>query len=129
MDDKEKLERLQDVVIEEFLAMSPEEVMGFTTPEDLESIKSNLADAIAAAGRARLARARAAAEKDARRPRLVGAAGGADALRQARGSDADFDRKLTLAARNGSASYEADQSGIEEDLDELRRWEEDGDPA
>ncbi|MEV5023485.1 hypothetical protein MRBLMA1_003368 [Sphingobium sp. LMA1-1-1.1] len=129
MDDKEKLERLQDVVVEEFLAMSPEEVMAFTTPEDLASIKSNLADAIAAAGRARLARAKAAAAKDARRPRLVGAAGGADALRQARANDADFDRKLTLAARKGSASYEADQSGIEEDLDELRRWEEDGDQA
>lgn len=127
MDDKERLDRLQDVVIEEFLAMSAAEVMGFTTTEALESVKSNLAAAIAEAGRARLARAKAAAEKDARRPRLVASTSGAEALRAARAKDSDFDKRLTLAARNGSASYEADKSGIEEDLDELRRWEEDGD--
>ena len=129
MDDKGKLELLQDFFIEEFLAKSPEEVLEFTTPEDLESVKSNLAAAIAEAGRERLARAKEAALKDARRPRPVGSIGGAEALRQARANDADFDKKLTLAARKGSASYEADQAGIEEDLDELRRWEEDGDPA
>jgi len=128
MDDKEKLERLQDVVVEEFLAMSPEEVMEFTTPEDLESVKSNLAAAIAEAGRARLARAKVAAAADARRPRLVALTGGAE-LRLVRANDAVFDKKLTLAARKGSASYEADQTGIEEDLDELRRWDEDGDLA
>lgn len=129
MDDKGKLGRLQDVVIEEFLAMSPDEVLEFTTPEDLESVKSNLSAAIAEAGRERLARAREAVLKDARRPRPIGSIGGAEALRQTRANDADFDKKLTIAARKGNASYEADQAGIEEDLDELRRWEEDGDSA
>lgn len=127
MDDKEKLERLQDVVIEEFLAMSPEEVLARVTPEDLTSVKSNLATAIAKAGRARLAKAKLTAVADARRPRPVGSISGANALRQARAKDADFDKKLTLAARKGRASYEADQTGIEEDLDELRRWSEEGD--
>lgn len=129
MDDEGKLGRLQQVVIEEFLTMSPEEVMEFTTPVDIASVKSTIAAAIAEAGRERLARAKAAAAKDARRPRLVGSPHGADALRQARANDSDFDRRLTLAARKGSASYEADQKGIEEDLDELRRWEEEGDEA
>ncbi|WP_077145892.1 hypothetical protein [Sphingopyxis sp. KK2] len=127
MEDKKNLDRLHDVVIEEFLAMSPEEVMEFTTQEDLDSVKSNLEDAIAQVGRARLARAKAAAATDARRPRPVGSTGGGDALRAARANDADFDKKLTLAARKGGASYEADRVGIEEDLDELRRWHEDED--
>lgn len=129
MEDKEKLDRLQNVVIEEFLAMSPAEVMEFTPPEDLESVKANLADAIAQVGRARLARAKAAATADALRPRVVGATSGADALRVVRANDADFDKKLTLAARKGGESYEADRAGIEEDLAELHRWQDDEDPA
>ena len=129
MEDKEKLGRLQNVVIEEFLAMSPEEAMEFTTPEDLEAVKSNLADAIAQVGRARLVRAKEAAATDARRPRPVGSIGGADALRAARANDPEFDKKLSLAARKGGASYEADRAGIEEDLDELARWQDGEDPA
>lgn len=129
MDHKEKLDRLHNVIIEEFMAMSPEEVIGYTSPEDLESVKSNLAAAIAEVGRTRLARAKAAAEADTRRPRPVGSTAGADALRNARANDADFDKKLTLAARKGGANYEADRMGIEEDLEELRRWDEDGDSA
>ena len=129
MEDKEKLDRLHDVVIVEFLAMLPEEVMDFTKPEDLESVKSNLADAVARVGRARLARAKAAVAEDARRPRLVGLTGGAEALRAARANDPEFDKKLSLAARKGGESYEADRASIEEDLDELAQWQNGEDPA
>lgn len=129
MDEKEKFDRLLDAVIDEFLSMSPEEVMEHTTPEDMAAINASLSTAIGKAGRVRLARAKEAASADARRPRPVGSTGGAEALRQTRANDSDFDRKLTLAARKASAGYEADRNGIEEDLDELRRWEEDGDPS
>lgn len=44
---KEKLGRVQDAIIKGILEMSPEELMEFTTPEDLASVKSNLEDAIA----------------------------------------------------------------------------------
>jgi hypothetical protein len=129
MNNKEKIDRLIDAVIEEFLTMSSEEVMEHTTPEDIDAVNASVTSATAKVGRARLARAKSAAAMDARRPRPVGSASGADALREARANDAAFDKKLTLAARKASAGYEADQTGIEEDLDELRRWEEDGDPA
>jgi hypothetical protein len=44
-----------------------------------------------------------------------------------RREDREFDKKLTLAARNGGADVEADADGIEEDLAELDAWkEEDG---
>ena len=50
---------------------------------------------------------------------------GAQALRSARAADPKLDRKLTMAARNEGAGFEADKAGIEKDLAELDAWEED----
>jgi hypothetical protein len=130
MEDQEKLAKLQDAVVETILSMSPEEVMEDAAADDVASMKANLAAAIGKVGKERLARAKAAAVADARRPRPIGSAKGAEALREARANDATFDRKLTMAARTGGPDFEADREGIENDLEELRRWsEEDGDPA
>jgi hypothetical protein len=40
-----------------------------------------------------------------------------------RARDAQLDRKLTLAARNGNGDTHLDQAGIEEDLAELEALE------
>lgn len=130
MDDLEKLERLQDAVVETILSMTPEEVKEEAAADDVASMKANLAVAIGKVGKERLTRAKAAAVADARRPRPVGSAKGAEALKEARANDATFDKKLTMAARTGGTDFEADRESIENDLEELRRSsEEDGDPA
>ena len=129
MEDRKKLDRLHDAVIDSILSMSPEEAMEDTTPEDIEAMRAGLAKAAAKVGRSRLARAKAEAAADARRLRPSRSTGDAEALKQARANDDAFDKKLTLAARKGGPDFEADRAGIAEDLEELRRWDDDEDPA
>jgi hypothetical protein len=127
MTDRERLDRLDDDLIEAILAMSPEEAMEGITSEDLAKMRSNVSTAAAKVGRARLARAKEAAVADAKRPRPKDSARSAEELRQIRANDAAFNERLTLAARSGGPDYEADRANIEADLEELRQDEERGD--
>ena len=126
-DDARKLALLDDVVMEALLADRADYV---STPEGsavAAGVRSRLTAAKATVARRRLELARAAVAGDRDRPRLVvsNPAAGAQALRLARAADPKLDRKLTMAARNEDAGFEADKAGIEEDLAELDAWEED----
>lgn len=127
MKEMERLDRLDDDLIETILAMSPEGAMEGVTPEDLATMTANVAAAGVKVGQARLARAKAAARSDAGRPKPIGSACGAEALKNIRANDAVFNERLTLAARSGGEDYEADRASIEADLEELRQDEERGD--
>lgn len=127
MKEKERLDRLDDDLIETILAMTPEEAMEDITPEDLSAMRANISAANAMFGRRRLARAKVAAAADAMRPRPKATARSALALAEVRANDAAFNQKLTLAARKGGPDYDADRAGIEDDLEELRQDEERGD--
>jgi len=61
LSDEEKLDRITDAVIQGWLSMSDEEIMQGVTPEDLASVKTNIADAIA-----KVAASRSAPPADAR---------------------------------------------------------------
>ena len=126
-DDAEKLALLDDVVIEALLADRADYV---PTPEGsavAAGVRSRIAAAKAAVGKRRLELAKVAVAADRARPRLVvsNQEAGAQALRSARAADPKLDRKLTMAARNEGAGFEADKAGIEKDLAELDAWEED----
>ncbi|WP_157219147.1 hypothetical protein [Flavisphingomonas formosensis] len=127
MKDIDRLDRLDDDLVETILAMSPEEAMEGVNPDDLAAMTANVAAAGAKVGRARLARAKAAAQSDAGRPKPTGSTRSAEALKSIRANDAVFNERLTLAARGGGESYEADRASIEADLEELRQDEERGD--
>jgi hypothetical protein len=127
MKDIERLDRLDDDLIETILAMSPEEAMEGITPDDLAAMTANVTTAGAKVGRARLARAKAAARSDAAKPKPTASTRSAETLQNIRANDAAFNERLTLAARSGGESYEADRASIEADLEELRQDEERGD--
>ena len=126
MKDKEVLDHLDDDLVSEILGMSPEEAMDGVSPDDIARMTANVSAAAAKVGRARLAQARAAVTADAKVVRPLGPRNGAKALHDARANDAAFDNRLTIAARTGGPDYEADRTGIEEDLEELREDEENG---
>ena len=69
-------------------------------------------------------RARAAIAADRTRAPPAPLGGRRASLGTVRRSDPTFDKKLTLAARNAGADFQADEASIEEDLAELEDWED-----
>ena len=124
--DAEKLSRLDDVVIETLLADRGTYVADAESTAAVARVRTCIASAKAAVGKRRLEIAKAGVAADRSKPRLVVSDAGARALRSARAADPALDRKMTMAARNEDAGFEADEAGIEEDLAELDAWE-DGD--
>ena len=126
MDDKDKLARLDDLVLAEILSMPDDEILAGVEPAKLDALRQEVATARVKAGKSRMASAKASLALARARPTVVplDPARRAAATRDARTRDRTLDQGLTLAARNGGVDYEADRPGIEEDLAELEAWEE-----
>ena len=128
LDDAEKLSILDDLVIEALLAGRADHVPDASSAAAAAEVRSEVAAAKAAVGKRRLEHAKAAVAADRGKPRLIvsNQEPVGRALRSLRAADPDFDRKMTMAARNEGSGIEADEAGIAEDLAELDAWE-DGD--
>ncbi len=109
MGDKDQLARLDEVVIEEILQKTNEEMLADVPAVEIDRLASLFSQAKAAHGRARLKRAQVAVVRA-----LPPEARGADFRRP--------DRKTitTIAARGARGDSGADQVGIDEDMEELR---------
>ena len=124
MSDEKKLRILDDLVLSELLAMSDEELLRLASADEIEAIRKRLEAATAQAAKIRLGRARAAIAADRTRAPPAPLGGRRASLGTVRRSDPTFDKKLTLAARNAGADFQADEASIEEDLAELEDWED-----
>ena len=123
MGDKERVDRLDDAVIEEILRMSEAEAVVLVGEADVAASRESLSRAKGLVGKLRLARAKAdvalhAAGAVTIRPRTDGRR-----VNMLRKSDPALDKKMTLAARSGTANVEADAASMDEDLAELDSWE------
>jgi hypothetical protein len=124
MDEKGKLQQLDDAAIAEILAMSEDELLEVLGPNAADAMRADIGKAVRAAGKAKLAQARAAIAGQRRAvPASVGQGTAPRSELQAlRRRDSAFDRKLTMAARGAAADVAADEPGIEDDLAELSAW-------
>ena len=123
MSDKERVDRLDDAIIEDILGMSGAEAAALVGDADVAASRKSLAQAKGMVGKLRLARAKADVALDAAgaaaiRPRTDG-----QRVNTLRKSDPALDKKMTLAARSGTANAEADAASLDEDLAELDAWE------
>jgi hypothetical protein len=124
-DDKDKLGRLDDLVIAEVAAAPDDEVLKVVGKEEIAHTRAAFATAKGLVGKSRMAQAKASVAILRARP-LPGVGNrprGGAALRALRAQDTNLDNKLTMAARSGGASVEADEASIEEDLAELESLE------
>jgi hypothetical protein len=126
-----KIDLLCDALIEDILSTSDEEIVSETSREEIEKVRHALARAEENIGRGRLAAAKAGLEAwrrtDRRTLDAAGRAANRDRFDRLRAGDAAFQRKMTLAARNGEAPTDDDLSGLADDYAEVRRLEEDKD--
>ena len=125
MSDKERVDRLDAAIIEEILGLSDAEATALVGEADVAASRQSLLRAKGMVGKLRLARAKAdvalhvAGAATARSgPRTDG-----HRVQLLRKSDPVLDKKMTLAARSGSANVEADATSLDEDLTELDAWE------
>lgn len=125
MSEKERVDRLDEAIIEEILGLSDSEAAALVGEDDVAASRKGLIRANGMVGKLRLARAKTDVALH-----VAGAAtarGGmrADGQRvlSLRKSDPALDKKMTLAARSGSANAEADAASLDEDLAELDAWE------
>ncbi len=118
---EEKVDRLVEMLIEETLASSDEEILSGVVDEggDIErSLRAEIDSAIAALRRKRLMAAKEAIAANRKAPRLVAGSGGD--LRAALAKViASNDASFTLAAREGQDVPDADLDGLAEDLRDL----------
>ncbi|GJD30996.1 hypothetical protein PMNALOAF_2248 [Methylobacterium adhaesivum] len=126
MDDREKLSRLDDLLLAEILSTPDDVILAGIAPGKIDALRQEITTASIKAGKSRMADAKASLVIDRARPVVVSLdqARGAAALKAARAQDRTLDQKLTMAARSGGADYEADRPGIEEDLAELEAWDD-----
>jgi hypothetical protein len=125
MSEKERVDRLDDAVIEDILGMSAAEAAELVSEAEVVASRQSLAQAKAMVGKLRLARAKTDAALHDAGAGTLGIAGKSDGRRvdQLRKSDPALDKKMTLAARSGNANVEADAASMDEDLAELDAWE------
>jgi len=131
-DKMSKLDRLEEAINEDILAMTPEEVLeeaksdGEDTAAFAKSMDAWLKGAIAQADSTRLKNARAALERDRDRSKAnVVPMRKRNASLRPEGFAPD-----TMAARNGKELSERDKAALDEDFDELfddDAWEDDQD--
>jgi hypothetical protein len=125
MNDKERVDRLDEAMIEEILGLSDAEAVALVGESDVAGSRQGLLRAKAMVGKLRLARAKAdvalhiAGDRTPRGDRRTDG----QRLQLLRKSDPILDKKMTLAARTGSANAEADAASLDEDLTELDAWE------
>ena len=116
-----KADRLIDMLIEETLSMSDEEILADVSADSDETDHALLAEidgAIAAHRRRRLEAARAAVVTHKRMPRLVRQANG-DLRGAIARAVANNDAAFTLAARDGRGVPDEDLAGLADDLRDL----------
>ena len=125
MDDKDKLALLDDLVLAEILSTPDDAILAGMAPGRIDALRQEITTARIRTGKGRMADAKASLAIDRARPVVVSLnqARGSTALKAARAQDRTLDQKLTMAARSGGANYEADRTGIEEDLAELDAWD------
>lgn len=125
MTQKERVDRLDQAIIEEILGLTEAEASELVGEADVAASRKSLLRAKGAVGKLRLARAKTdvalhvAGAATARR----GIRTDGQRVQSLRRSDPALDKKMTLAARSGSANAEADAASLEEDLAELDAWE------
>ena len=120
-DKMSKIDRLEEAINKDILAMTPEEVIqeakvdGEDTHGFAKAMEAWLQQAIAQANGSRLQNARAALERDQERSKdNVVSIGRREAKPRPEGFVPD-----TMAARNGKELSERDKAALEEDFDEL----------
>ena len=125
MSEKERVDRLDDAVIEDMLGMSAAEAAELVSEAEVAASRQSLAQAKGMVGKLRLARAKTDAALHDAGAGTLGTLGKTDGRRvdQLRKSDPALDKKMTLAARSGKANVEADAASMDEDLAELDAWE------
>lgn len=126
MNDKKKLDLLDDMVVVDILSMSEADLRAAVSDSDVEAAKADFERAKALLGKSKLVRAKVAVA-DYREGANVVSLRRKDPTADIgllRREDKDLNRDLTLAARKGNAGMEADAAGIEEDFAELAAWEE-----
>jgi hypothetical protein len=126
-----KIDLLCDALIEDILSTPDAEIISETSKEETEKVRHALAGAEENVGRGRLAAAKAGLEAWRRNDRRIidatGRAANRDRFDRQRAGDAAFQRKMTLAARNGESPTDDDLRGLADDYAEVRRLEEDKD--
>ncbi|MCP1838773.1 hypothetical protein ACVIHI_008304 [Bradyrhizobium sp. USDA 4524] len=125
MSEKERVDRLDEAIIEEILGLNEAEISKLVGEADVVASRESLRRAKGMVGKLRLARAKAdAALHVAGAPTTrAGIRTDGQRVRSLRRSDPALDKKMTLAARSGSANAEADAASLDEDLAELDAWE------
>ncbi|RXH35231.1 hypothetical protein XH84_05695 [Bradyrhizobium nanningense] len=125
MSEKERVDRLDEAIIEEILGLSDSEAAGLVGKDDVAASRKDLLRAKGMVGKLRLARAKTDVALH-----VAGAATARSGMRadgqrvlSLRKSDPVLDKKMTLAARSGRANAEADAASLDEDLAELDAWE------
>lgn len=119
--DREAVRHLQDALLDDILAATDEESLaelaqdGIDVEKEAEAMKADLARA---AGKARMAVAKAAVERDRGRP------GASQPRRPVAANDVAKVRKLTMAARNGREQSDGDIRSAAEDMAEIEDFQE-----
>ena len=123
MSDKERVDRLDEAIIEEILGLR--EADALVSEADVAASRQSLLRAKGMVGKLRLARAKAdvALHVAGAATARSGARTDGHRVQLLRKSDPVLDKKMTLAARSGNANVEADAASLDEDLTELDAWE------
>lgn len=127
MNDKDRVDRLDGVVIDEILGLDDAEVAALVNAAEIGASQQGLRQAKATVGKLRLARAKTGVALHAAGARKLagGQEPGGQRVQTLRKSDPVLDKKMTIAARSGKANADADAASMEEDLKELDAWEAD----
>lgn len=123
MSEKERVDRLDEAIIEEILGLSDSEAAGLVGEDEVTASRRGLLRAKGMVGKLRLARAKTDVALAGAAMARGGMRADGERVLSLRKSDPLLDKKMTLAARSGSANAEADAASLDEDLAELDAWE------
>jgi hypothetical protein len=122
MNEKDRLRILDDIVIDDILALSESELRSRASEADLIMAHAAFEKACAIVGKATLAEARAALSLVSAGAKLVPGLELASTIPIFSTLNSGFAGQLTMAARNQTTDQREDQVGIDEDLAELKAW-------
>jgi hypothetical protein len=124
-DDRIKLLRLAEAVAENLLAMSDEDVLAEVDDEQIAHVQKIVADVAANVSKQALFKAKAEREAwTASRPDNVVSlprSAARSQFDQLRRNDRELDKRVTLAARKGTAPTDEDIEGLMNDWEDLKR--------
>jgi hypothetical protein len=123
------LENLCDAIIEDILSTPDDQIVAEMSKEEIEGVRAALTRAEQEAGARVLASAKSGIETWKANARRAVPASERTAVRarfdKFRTGDKEFEKKATLAARNGEKPTDRDLEGLADDYAELRRLDED----